>query len=42
MIDEGETDWKLVCIDRNDPLAGELNDIGYVITLVRLIMNMTG
>jgi len=30
MIDEGETDWKIVCIDRNDPLAGQLNDIGDV------------
>jgi len=25
MIDEGETDWKIVCIDVNDPLAKELN-----------------
>jgi len=30
MIDEGETDWKIVCIDKNDPLAGQLNDIGDV------------
>jgi len=30
MIDEGETDWKIVCIDRNDPLAEQLNDIGDV------------
>jgi inorganic pyrophosphatase len=27
MIDEGETDWKIVCIDVNDPLAAHLNDI---------------
>eukprot|EP00116_Pleurobrachia_bachei_P008807 sb/3469069/ len=27
MIDEGETDWKLVCIDRNDPMADSLSDI---------------
>jgi len=26
MIDEGETDWKIVCIDVNDPLAEKLND----------------
>ena len=32
MIDEGETDWKIVCIDRNDPLAPQLNDIGYTLT----------
>jgi len=27
MIDEGETDWKLIAIDVNDPLADNLNDI---------------
>jgi len=27
LIDEGETDWKVICIDVNDPLAAELNDI---------------
>jgi len=26
MIDEGETDWKVVAIDVNDPLASKLND----------------
>jgi len=26
MIDEGETDWKVVCIDVNDPLASKLNE----------------
>ena len=25
MIDEGETDWKLLCIDVNDPLAKDMN-----------------
>ena len=25
LIDEGETDWKIFCIDVNDPLAKELN-----------------
>ena len=25
MIDEGETDWKVIAIDVNDPLAKELN-----------------
>lgn len=28
LIDEGETDWKLMAIDVNDPLASKLNDIG--------------
>lgn len=27
LIDEGETDWKVIAIDVNDPLASELNDI---------------
>jgi len=27
MIDEGETDWKLLCIDVNDSLAEKLNDV---------------
>jgi inorganic pyrophosphatase len=30
MIDEGETDWKVIAIDINDPKAAELNDIGDV------------
>jgi len=30
MIDEGETDWKLIAIDVNDPLAENLNDINDV------------
>ncbi len=27
MIDEGETDWKILAIDVNDPLAPDLNDV---------------
>lgn len=27
LLDEGETDWKLIAIDINDPLAAKLNDI---------------
>ena len=27
MIDEGETDWKVIAIDVTDPLAENLNDI---------------
>jgi inorganic pyrophosphatase len=26
MIDEGETDWKIVCIDVKDPAADKLHD----------------
>ncbi|XP_015174245.1 PREDICTED: inorganic pyrophosphatase isoform X1 [Polistes dominula] len=28
LIDEGETDWKIIVIDINDPLADQMNDIG--------------
>eukprot|EP01100_Stratorugosa_tubuloviscum_P007910 TRINITY_DN327_c0_g1_i1.p1 TRINITY_DN327_c0_g1~~TRINITY_DN327_c0_g1_i1.p1 ORF type:complete len:237 (-),score=123.87 TRINITY_DN327_c0_g1_i1:91-801(-) len=28
LIDEGETDWKIICIDVNDPQADQINDIG--------------
>jgi len=27
MIDEGETDWKVICIDVTDPDADKMNDI---------------
>lgn len=30
LIDEGETDWKLLAIDVNDPLADQLNDVADV------------
>ncbi|KAF7991107.1 hypothetical protein HCN44_002669 [Aphidius gifuensis] len=30
LIDEGETDWKIIAIDVNDPLADQMNDIGDV------------
>ncbi|CAG0901013.1 unnamed protein product, partial [Darwinula stevensoni] len=30
LIDEGETDWKVIAIDTSDPLAEKLNDIGDV------------
>lgn len=30
LIDEGETDWKMIVIDVTDPLAAELNDISDV------------
>ena len=27
LIDEGETDWKLIAIDTRDPMADELHDV---------------
>ena len=27
MIDDGETDWKMIVIDVDDPLAAELNNL---------------
>ncbi|XP_005177643.1 inorganic pyrophosphatase [Musca domestica] len=30
LIDEGETDWKIIAIDVKDPLAEKMNDIGDV------------
>lgn len=30
MIDDGELDWKVVCIDVNDPKASVLNDVADV------------
>ncbi|KAJ3328809.1 Inorganic pyrophosphatase [Blyttiomyces sp. JEL0837] len=27
LLDQGETDWKVICIDVTDPLASKLNDI---------------
>ena len=30
MLDEGETDWKVIAIDVKDPLAPLLNDINDV------------
>ena len=30
MIDEGETDWKVIGIDINDPLASKLSDVSDV------------
>ena len=35
LIDEGETDWKLIAIDVKDPLASKMN--GKLATLVLYI-----
>lgn len=32
ILDDGQTDWKIVAIDVNDPLASDLNDIADVET----------
>ena len=34
MIDDGETDWKVICIACDDPLAPKLNDIDDVETVI--------
>jgi inorganic pyrophosphatase len=41
LIDEGETDWKIICIDVNDPLAAELNDINDVKAKLPSLLNDT-
>lgn len=41
LIDEGETDWKLISIDINDPLAEKINDIGDVETLMPGLLRAT-
>ena len=44
LIDEGETDWKVICIDVNDPLAAKMNGEAIMPKLrgivYRLIRNM--
>jgi len=34
MIDDGETDWKVICVAADDPLAQQLNDIDDVETVL--------
>lgn len=41
LIDEGETDWKLISIDVNDPLASQMNDIGDVEILMPGLLRAT-
>lgn len=41
MIDEGETDWKVIVIDVNDPLAPEFNDIDDVERLMPGFLDAT-
>ncbi|VDD79099.1 unnamed protein product [Mesocestoides corti] len=41
MIDEGETDWKVIAINIQDPLAEKLNDIGDVEKLMPGFLDAT-
>lgn len=41
LIDEGEADWKIICIDVTDPLADKLNDIADVETHLSGLMDAT-
>jgi len=41
MLDEGETDWKVLAIDVNDPLAPQLSDIGDVERLMPGFLSAT-
>ena len=40
MIDEGETDWKLFCIDVKDPLAKDMNGKAGLFTYYALCNQM--
>lgn len=41
LIDEGEADWKIICIDVTDPLAEKLNDINDVETHLPGLLDAT-
>jgi len=41
LIDEGETDWKVLTIDVNDPLASQLNDVSDVETVCPGLLRAT-
>ena len=41
LIDEGESDWKIIAIDVNDPLASKLNDINDVDTHLPGLLDAT-
>jgi len=40
MIDDGETDWKVICIAADDPLAPQLNDIDDVERVMPGLINV--
>ncbi|XP_068973409.1 inorganic pyrophosphatase [Bombus flavifrons] len=41
LIDEGETDWKIIVIDVNDPLADQMNDVSDIEKLYPGLMKAT-
>ena len=41
LIDEGETDWKLLAIDTRDPMADKVNDIQDVESLMPGLIEAT-
>ena len=41
LIDEGETDWKLLAIDTRDPMASQVNDIEDVESLMPGLIEAT-
>jgi inorganic pyrophosphatase len=41
LLDEGETDWKVIAIDVNDPLAAKMNDIQDVETYLPGLLRAT-
>ena len=41
MIDEGQTDWKVISIDINDPLASKLSDVSDVDIYMPLLLKNT-
>lgn len=41
LIDEGETDWKVIAIDTQDPLSCQMNDIGDVELLMPGLLKAT-
>jgi len=41
LIDEGETDWKVIVIDVTDPKAAEMNDIGDVDKVMPGLISLT-
>lgn len=41
LVDEGETDWKLLAVDERDPLAPELNDVADIERLLPGLLRAT-
>jgi inorganic pyrophosphatase len=41
LIDEGETDWKVIAIDINDPLASSLNGMYATVACITVTLTTT-